>query len=155
MTPNPELDALAEILARWVDEVPGATVYLFGSRVRGDHRPESDVDVRIPLNEWDPVTNETMSWWERQNKTNFADLQARLPGPLKVHREVDDAADAEIRRAAQNPVLVRRKVICLWTPPKGSLATDVPPVCSPEHRKSASDEAARGDGARDPCDVEQ
>jgi hypothetical protein len=44
---NNELEALAEILAEWIDSAPAIpTVYLFGSRVRGDHRPDSDVDIR-------------------------------------------------------------------------------------------------------------
>jgi len=39
-----ELQGLAETIARWVDPVPGIdAIYLFGSRVRGDHRPDSDV----------------------------------------------------------------------------------------------------------------
>jgi predicted nucleotidyltransferase len=47
-----ELQALAEILAEWINPAPGIpAVYLFGSRVRGDHRPNSDVDVRLYLDE--------------------------------------------------------------------------------------------------------
>jgi predicted nucleotidyltransferase len=39
---------LAEILAEWINPAPGIpAVYLFGSGVRGDHRPNSDVDVRL------------------------------------------------------------------------------------------------------------
>jgi predicted nucleotidyltransferase len=49
---NSELHALAEILAKWIEPVPGIpAIYLFGSRVRGDHRQDSDVDVRLYLNE--------------------------------------------------------------------------------------------------------
>src|SRR5439155_4441739 len=45
-----ELEALAETLAEWISPAPGIpAVYLFGSRVRGDHRPDSDVDVRLHL----------------------------------------------------------------------------------------------------------
>jgi predicted nucleotidyltransferase len=41
------LKALAETLARWLEPAGGFVAYVFGSRVRGDHRPDSDVDVRI------------------------------------------------------------------------------------------------------------
>ena len=45
-----DLQALASSVAKWIDEVPGLpAVYLFGSRVRGDHRPDSDVDIRVYL----------------------------------------------------------------------------------------------------------
>jgi predicted nucleotidyltransferase len=48
--------AQAGIPADWIEPAPGApAVYLFGSRVRGDHRPDSDVDVRRFLNEWKDV----------------------------------------------------------------------------------------------------
>src|SRR5262249_16933676 len=41
-----ELEALAEILAEWADPPPGIlNVILFGSRVRGDHKPDSDVQL--------------------------------------------------------------------------------------------------------------
>jgi hypothetical protein len=48
---NNELEALAEILAEWIDSAPAIpTVYLFGSRVRGDHRPDyiSTSGVTLP-----------------------------------------------------------------------------------------------------------
>jgi hypothetical protein len=128
-----ELEALAEILAQWVDEIPGVpAVYLFGSRVRGDHRPDSDVDVRLYLDEWFPNTpnwsedQKTRCWWAEQEGTNYAELKDALAellsGPLHVHREQKDDADAAIRTGMKNPVLVCRKAICVWTPPKTSYA---------------------------------
>src|SRR5262249_16506668 len=57
-----ELKDLAETLAQWVDAVPGfPLVYLFGSRVRGDHYKDSDVDVRLFLDEWKPIPD-TLQW---------------------------------------------------------------------------------------------
>ena len=41
-----ELKELASILAEW-SRGHAVTVYLYGSRIRGDHQPDSDVDVRI------------------------------------------------------------------------------------------------------------
>ena len=115
---NDELKILAEILAEWIDPAPGIpAIYLFGSRVRGDHRPDSDVDVRLYLDEWN-VCETTRVWWQRQNETDFAELKARLPGPLSIHREKEDRADNDIRRGRTNPVLVIRRVVCVWTPPK-------------------------------------
>src|SRR5271168_82818 len=97
-----ELRALAEAVAVWVDDVPGiSSVYLFGSRVRGDHRPDSDVDLRLYLDEWG-TDNRTTEWWTRENMDDFAALKARLPGPLAIHREASDDADDAIKAARTN-----------------------------------------------------
>jgi hypothetical protein len=89
---NRDLEPLAEIIVRWVDPLQGAPeVYLFGSRVRGDHhRPDSDIDVRLYLSEWAPgewtyEKGESRSlWWMKQEATEAAELraqlQARFPG---------------------------------------------------------------------------
>ena len=114
-----ELSDLAEVLADWIKPVPGVpAVYLFGSRVRGDHRPDSDVDVRLFLNEWKDVCRATMAWWGKQNETDFADLKSGLPGPLAIHREAWHDADVAIRKGKASPVLVFGRVVCVWTPPK-------------------------------------
>lgn len=119
----PDLLDLAKAVSDWLDAAPPGipAVYLFGSRVRGDHRPDSDVDLRIRLNEWDPDPEFNLNWWwTDQNEANFADLKARLPGKLSLHRENDDGADAAIRAGAADPVLTVGRVICVWTPPKPS-----------------------------------
>ena len=114
-----ELSDLAEILAEWIKPAPGVpAIYLFGSRVRGDHRPDSDVDVRLFLNEWKSVSDATMRWWGEQNESDFADVKSRLPGPLAIHREEWDEADAAIREGRESPVLTVGRVVCVWTPRK-------------------------------------
>jgi Polymerase beta, Nucleotidyltransferase len=103
-----ELRALAEVLAKWIEPAPTVpAVYLFGSRVRGDHRPDSDVDVRLFLNEWKDPCPATMTWWGEQNDSNFAELKSRLPGSLSIHRE-----------GRKDPVLTVGRVVCVWTPPQ-------------------------------------
>jgi Polymerase beta, Nucleotidyltransferase len=128
---NAELAALAEIIARWVAPAPGVpAVFLFGSRVRGDHRPDSDVDVRLYPEEWTyDESRATMRWWMEQQATEFAELQKQLPGrfdlgryPMDWNRETDRVIAAARERA---PVLVVRKVVCLWTPPKRSVTAAV------------------------------
>jgi hypothetical protein len=114
-----ELVALAQILDDWIApalSVPA--IYLFGSRVRGDHRPDSDVDVRLFLNEWKALDAPSLRWWEEQNKTDFDVVKARLPGPLAIHREQSDEADPDIRKGIATPVLVVGRVVCVWTPPR-------------------------------------
>jgi len=114
---NKELRALAEILADWIEPAAGIpAVYLFGRRVRGDHRPDSDVDVRLYLDEWSDLGEADLRWWQKQNETDFADLKPRLPGTLHIHREKQDDADPAIRQGIRNPILVVRRVVCVWTP---------------------------------------
>ena len=117
-----ELQRLASILADWICPAPGIqAVYLFGSRVRGDHRPDSDVDVRLYTNEWS-LDEVTFRWWMEQNDTDFAALKVRLPGPLAIHREQSDDADSAIRAGIEKPVLTVGKVVCVWTPARRKVA---------------------------------
>jgi predicted nucleotidyltransferase len=117
-----ELRSLAEIVDRWVRPVPGVKeVYLIGSRVRGDHQPESDLDLRIFVEELG-TDAQTIEWWMQQNQTDFADLKSQLlPVPLAIHRDSpekgDDCIEA-VRAQRTSPKLKIGKVVCVWTPPK-------------------------------------
>jgi hypothetical protein len=118
-----ELRHLAETLAQWADKTPGLrVVHLFGSRVRGDHQPDSDVDLCIFPNEL-ADDNETTSWWTGQNTSSFGGLKSKLRaagvhGRLHVHRDPFDEVTAAISRGEAKCVLTVRKVCCLLMPPK-------------------------------------
>jgi predicted nucleotidyltransferase len=77
---NDEVKQLARTLADWAAD-KSVTVFLFGSRVRGDHRPDSDVDVFV---QFGAMSEGTAVWWTEQNSEDFAGLKARLPGPLRI-----------------------------------------------------------------------
>ena len=124
---NPDLLRLANILADWLEPAPNVpAVYLFGSRVRGDHRPDSDVDVRVLLNEWHKLDRCDLDWWGKENETDFVALKSRLPGPLSLHRDQGDDADPAILRGRKTPILVHRRIVCVWTPPKSDLSQNAP-----------------------------
>jgi predicted nucleotidyltransferase len=106
-----DLKQLARTLADWAAGM-SVTVYVFGSRVRGDHRLHSDVDIYIKLG---TVTGETTAWWTAQNLEDFASLKAKLPGPLKI---LDHNAPI-IPSVAQGEVVYQdRNVVCVSLPPK-------------------------------------
>ena len=42
-------------------------VYLYGSRARGDHRPDSDIDLGIEVTTEDK-TEAMLDWWDWHNK---------------------------------------------------------------------------------------
>lgn len=119
MTISEEVVDLARVLADWVSEAPGPKLYFFGSRVRGDHRPDSDVDVSIewviPSDADDLWWEKNDAWWAENNRTHFASINSRLPGPLRI-LEDNDSITERIRAA---PVVYQdRRVVCVWSDPK-------------------------------------
>jgi hypothetical protein len=119
-----ELTALAETLAKWLEPASGFKAYLFGSRVRGDHRRDSDVDVRIFLEDCKPDAAGTR-WWTDQNQTDFAAVKAQLPGPLKIHRDTPGDADRHIRAGAKNPVMTIGRLVVVADPAEVILADSI------------------------------
>ena len=116
--PSDELRSLAAIIADWAHE--DSTVHLFGSRVRGDHKPDSDVDVVIVFSR---PTDELVRWWTAVNEGSFASINASLPGPLAI-LELDDPFTQQVIAAATNAFHRDRNVNCVWLPPKpGTCAT--------------------------------
>jgi predicted nucleotidyltransferase len=111
------LPALARIFDEWIAPAPGVNaVYLFGSRIRGDHRPDSDIDVQMYIERWH-ADEATVSWWETENESNFAWLKLQLPCIPDLNRD-PLVCDEEIARGDKNPVFVAGRVRCVWTPPK-------------------------------------
>jgi predicted nucleotidyltransferase len=117
---GPDLKAIARAVADWVDDVPGVpVVFIFGSRVRGDHHEGSDVDIRLFKYEWadgGPLDDVTSEWWDKQNETHCAELEERLGTQVYVISDQYDSSDDAIRAAAEIPVYVDRKAVCVWTP---------------------------------------
>lgn len=110
MTPTEELKLIAKTLADW-SEGKSFTFYVFGSRVRNDHKPDSDVDV---LAVWsDSPDDASVDWWTSQNDEQFATVNSRLPGPIHVQYS-DDPLHSNIVRAGENPVFRDRNVVCVW-----------------------------------------
>lgn len=113
MSVAPELVALATTLADW-SEGTNLTIYLFGSRVRGDYRDDSDVDVVIEIG---AATDFDVEWWMRENAEDFATIKSKLPGPLNILESNEPVAD-KVRAVATSPFYQDRNVICVWLPPK-------------------------------------
>ena len=113
--PTDELKALARILADWAEDVT-ATIYVHGSRVRGDHRPDSDVDIHV---EWEGcIDTHSMSWWGRENDDCFKTINSRLPGPLHILDAPRDPAQLHNEVMAAPVVYQYRNVRCVFLRPK-------------------------------------
>ena len=108
-----ELTALMETISAWSSQAKGLVFYIYGSRVRGDHRPDSDVDLYIRITA--DVDDPTGDWFCEQNKSDFATLNEALPGRL----ELLDGPQS-LKRAIENapPYRVLGKVVAVCLPPK-------------------------------------
>ena len=113
---NNDMVELAKILADWASLAPKFTIYLFGSRVRGDNRPDSDVDVviRIPRGS---IPQTDCDWWVNNNNDHFKSINSLLPGLLKICESVDPIAQ-KVVIASNKPMYRDRNVVCVWLPPK-------------------------------------
>lgn len=116
--PIADLKSLANVIAQWADQRPAVEqVYIFGSHVRGDARPDSDLDLAIDFVQ--NLTTEATSDWTQHSQVVGEKLKAALGGTqVSLHTKKDDAAWPAIRKAARDPVLIVGKVICCETPPK-------------------------------------
>ena len=111
-----DLEVLAYILADWAAPAQGVMLYLYGSRVRGDHRTDSDVDVCIDLG---VVGEAAVTWWTTNNQEEFASINAKLPGRLEI-LELNDPLKCKI--FAATIVHQDRNVRCVILPPKRALS---------------------------------
>lgn len=84
-----ELKSLTKTLADWSAPAKTVVIYLYGSRVREDHAPDSDVDI---WPEWAGSATE-VNWWMENNANDFADINAKLPGKLHVLPPNDPVKD--------------------------------------------------------------
>jgi hypothetical protein len=107
-----DLKTLARILADWSAPAPGVMLYVYGSRVRGDHRPDSDVDVCI---EWGAVGDHDVDWWIANNREQFSGINTKLPGRLQI-LEASDPLRFQIIAAPRAYEL--RNIRCMLLPPK-------------------------------------
>jgi hypothetical protein len=77
-----ELKELAKAIADWAVDAPLiVSRFVFGGRVRGDHRSDDDVDLSI---DYGGPSDEAATWQAHNEETDYAALKSVLPGPLKL-----------------------------------------------------------------------
>jgi predicted nucleotidyltransferase len=83
-----EIEKVKSVLSAWAKPNPLIQrVFVFGSRVRSDHRPDSDLDVAIEL---DPKACEAIdetrgfATWATENRRWAKELQKLLPFQLQL-----------------------------------------------------------------------
>jgi predicted nucleotidyltransferase len=107
-----------------------AGLYIFGSMVRGDHSPTSDLDIAIdyvdpspsPTNEW----TESYTRWQEIAEDWALSLGSRIGHKVALHRmfirDPEDAAWPTIVRYRECPFATEGKARMVYTPPKRSSA---------------------------------
>ena len=71
---DPDLDAITEAVADWATAEPLIdTVWLFGSRIGGDYRPDSDLDLAIRLRVREDLMEQQLCWHD-----NYARWKGQL-----------------------------------------------------------------------------
>jgi predicted nucleotidyltransferase len=111
-TVSPELIGLAEILADWAAPATGTVIYLYGSRVRGDHKADSDVDIVV---QWPNPNFADTEWWTKNDNESFATINTKLGCRLEV-LEHNDPLRSKV--FAASVVHQDRNVRCVFLPPK-------------------------------------
>jgi predicted nucleotidyltransferase len=109
----PGLNALMDLLAEWAAGAP-VTVYLYGSRVRGDHRPDSDVDLYVEYVKGQEAAGD--EWYNKQTEGDYSDLRKNLPGPISKVMPPFGAPHPLLFK--HHEVARKGNVVALHTPPK-------------------------------------
>jgi predicted nucleotidyltransferase len=110
---NPELRDLAKAFADWAASMPAGTFYIYGSRVRGDHRPDSDVDVYVLWS--NSIERGDIEAWAKANHEDFAALRQSLPGRPKFLERNDPLGNKIVKAQIEYR---DRNVVCVRMAPK-------------------------------------
>ncbi len=93
-----DVQSLAEIVERLIDAYQPESIYLFGSKARGDYGPDSDFDLLVVVPDkasderkrsrlayeylWGTGTAADVLVWTQERFENRAHLRASLPGTV-------------------------------------------------------------------------
>ena len=99
--------SVADSIARWAVENPEVRrVWVFGSRAKGTHRPDSDIDVAVEL---EPVgdSEETLTRWIARCDLWGSQLQSRMTPKVDLEWFDPDGSTPSIEsRLNEGKVLV-------------------------------------------------
>jgi predicted nucleotidyltransferase len=96
----PELQSALPAIQSWANRHPNiARLWIFGSRVGGTHKPESDIDLAIEIDASGSDTTALLMYLER-HETWQAELQNAFHYPVDL--EIYDPAHVVVVRAVDH-----------------------------------------------------
>lgn len=108
-----DVPQISELLASWARGKPLVKrLYIFGSRARGDHRTDSDIDIAVEL---DPAvfqgSDESggLATWMFETKAWKAEIEKLLPFPVQLERFREEQTPTIRKGLAQSSHLVYEK----------------------------------------------
>jgi hypothetical protein len=91
-----EAERLLAILDQWATGT-GATIYLYGSRARGDYHSDSDADIFV---DWPPdLPDVFFRWWCNENDDKFRAIGRWIGVRAEILDPDDKLMQAKIRAA--------------------------------------------------------
>ncbi len=106
-----ELRELAKKLADWAVAAPTAVIYLYGSRVRGDHKATSDVDLCV---EFPKAETADVQWWTQNNHDDFQAISTQVGARIEI---LERNSPIRSKVIGAEVVFQDRNVRCVWLPP--------------------------------------
>jgi predicted nucleotidyltransferase len=110
-----ELAELARKLADWAAPAKGTLIYLYGSRVRGDHKADSDVDICVDFSN---PTSEDINWWSENNLECFGSISAALDTRVEI---LERNSPIRLQVILAPIVHQDRNVRCVWRKPHAKI----------------------------------
>ena len=98
-------------LIKWGKSDPDIKrIFLYGSRFRGDFRPDSDLDLAVEV--WDEPEPDTLIWsaWRPQKKIKLESTLSGIIG-LQVHLEYYDSGNRNLTPHIKTAILLGSKII--------------------------------------------
>lgn len=109
------LEDLVDELLPWASTMKSVTFYIYGSRVRGDHRPDSDVDIHFKTDD--------ANW---NDLVNLQTPESGEIGPPKKYGDLRDQSkewpELRVKIRAAREVYRKGNIVCVHLPsaPKAS-----------------------------------
>lgn len=108
-----ELRKIARVVSTWAHRKPLVKrVFLFGSRVRGDHAPESDIDIAVELDSEEFTgTDESggLATWIFEVQVWRKELRQLIPLEVQLERYHPDETPTIVKALAKSSQLVYEK----------------------------------------------
>ena len=101
------LEPLCTVVATWAEKYPDIRrVWLYGSRVKGTARPDSDLDIAVEIHPRVFRGQSTFMWWILESVAMKATLSALMTSPVPHIQHYEQSEIEVLSGVAEHHVLV-------------------------------------------------